>query len=79
MSIPKKKFLTSVCYNTFFFKKCFFYSFTYFSQRVILGEFPIQSFGVEKIIVHERFNFNPPIHDIGLVKVDRDISFSGKY
>lgn len=68
---------------------------TYFSEKVILGEYdtlkqtdcsftnfgricddPADSFGVEKIITHERFNDG--INDIGLVKVDRDILFSGK-
>jgi len=42
---------------------------------------PPQDFGIERIIVHSRYeaSSNNKYNDIGLVRLDRDAQFNGKF
>lgn len=40
---------------------------------------PPQTFNIEEIIPHESFRFNSTLHDIALIRLDKDIKFSSTY
>lgn len=41
---------------------------------------PALNFGVKEVIIHENYNYNDRTryHDIALIKMDRDVEYTGK-